>query len=432
MRTNIYILAHGAFILSLFLIVGCANRHSRQPVWVFFPIESQEHSGKVYISEFPESVDFYFCASNFVPDNATLTEIVENRSDVIPFSAHKIVPEEINTVVFIEDCSGSMVNNIHIADSIIHSAVRYFPNSKVGLIRIGKSAIWAQPPIDAENFYYLYLDSLKYPKPNGTSLAEGLTIAAEDSANMPSLIIVLADGSVSMTQKLSRTIEKISSMKIPIVSLQVDGDNSDALRKISARTNGYFSSVEENSIEEIVFGGWHIEYSPFISDTNGAEHTIILRWESHRRIAKYTAPGTPKKKEIETAERTIPPELITGIRIPFMMPDNAYPISETEFVLDSLVQLINTSDLPGNAVLRVDGYTCDLGTREHNYELSLRRAKVVANYVRQNAKIPIKFEIYGHGEDDPLMPNTSERNRMVNRRAEARIVFTDAGSRVQK
>ncbi len=64
--------------------------------------------------------------------------------------------------------------------------------------------------------------------------------------------------------------------------------------------------------------------------------------------------------------------------------------------------------------VKIVGYACDLGAEAYNLELSKKRAQAVAKILGHHT-----FEISNlsyKGESEPLVPNTTESNRMKNRR----------------
>lgn len=67
--------------------------------------------------------------------------------------------------------------------------------------------------------------------------------------------------------------------------------------------------------------------------------------------------------------------------------------------------------------IRVEGHTDDLGSAEHGYDLSRRRAAAVTKVLRPRLS-GFDFSVVGKGEDEPRVPNTSEENRQLNRRVE--------------
>ena len=71
----------------------------------------------------------------------------------------------------------------------------------------------------------------------------------------------------------------------------------------------------------------------------------------------------------------------------------------------------------GPGAVTITGYTDDLGSAASGLTLSRRRAEAVAKVLRRDlpaAQFP--FTVVGRGEADPAVPNTSERNRKINRR----------------
>jgi len=72
--------------------------------------------------------------------------------------------------------------------------------------------------------------------------------------------------------------------------------------------------------------------------------------------------------------------------------------------------------------LKIEGHTCNRGTSQHNLKLSQRRAQSVADYLKKQGISPIRLEVRGYGERDPLVSNTSESNRRVNRRVEFSVI----------
>ena len=428
-------------VAAMALFVGCSRQHSCPGIF-FYPVEVKEHKVDVNISHFPDNVQLFFCSENFAPENAMLTEIVDGKGIGESFSASRIIPDTLKYVIFIEDCSGSMLEHITKANYIIYSIAKYFGDVNIGLVRVGKHSLWAQNPIEAPDFLKIKLDELEYPKPNGTSLAEALKAALDTIQTAPALIVLIADGSIAEQAYLWAQVETAILRKIPIVAMQMDGKENPILQRMSRITNGFFTTSDGTSLEEVIFGGWYVRYSPGIADTNGVEHHVVLRWGSHKRIGAYKAPGTPpspiqyveSEPDIEQTPELpiIPAELIVGMRIPFVFADNIKLISPTRMSLDSLVGLIEKAPLPEGTIIRIEGYTCNLGERKHNYDLSVRRAKATALYIRSRCNQGVKYEIVGHGEDDPLMPNTCEANRKANRRSEVRLILPNQEIRVQR
>jgi len=70
-----------------------------------------------------------------------------------------------------------------------------------------------------------------------------------------------------------------------------------------------------------------------------------------------------------------------------------------------------------NTIVQIAGFTDSKGSYEYNYQLSLRRAQSVANYLRS---LGVRNRIYvkGCSYNKPLVPNKTEAQRALNRRVE--------------
>ena len=67
---------------------------------------------------------------------------------------------------------------------------------------------------------------------------------------------------------------------------------------------------------------------------------------------------------------------------------------------------------------KVAGHTDDRGSEAHNIELSRRRAEAVRGYLVQAGVERGRLDIEAHGENAPLMSETSDYARQMNRRVE--------------
>ncbi len=80
--------------------------------------------------------------------------------------------------------------------------------------------------------------------------------------------------------------------------------------------------------------------------------------------------------------------------------------------------------------IRIEGHTCDLpvSSRRYpsNWELSTSRATNVVRYLIEHKEIPTdRLSAAGYADSKPLLPNTSEVNRAMNRRVD--IVILKSG-----
>lgn len=64
----------------------------------------------------------------------------------------------------------------------------------------------------------------------------------------------------------------------------------------------------------------------------------------------------------------------------------------------------------------VEGHTDDLGGEAYNQKLSQFRAEAVRNYLVSKGISPSRIQAIGKGQLEPVIPNTSDENRAMNRR----------------
>jgi OOP family OmpA-OmpF porin len=72
--------------------------------------------------------------------------------------------------------------------------------------------------------------------------------------------------------------------------------------------------------------------------------------------------------------------------------------------------------------LIIEGHTDNVGKKESNMSLSLRRAKKVADYLIKNGIASSRIETIGFGPTRPAATNSSEQGRTLNRRVEFRLI----------
>ncbi len=68
--------------------------------------------------------------------------------------------------------------------------------------------------------------------------------------------------------------------------------------------------------------------------------------------------------------------------------------------------------------IKIDGYTCNLGSENHNLVLSLDRSKAIKEYLITRNVDANHVTVEGYGESEPVTSNTTEEGRSQNRRVE--------------
>jgi OmpA-OmpF porin, OOP family len=94
-------------------------------------------------------------------------------------------------------------------------------------------------------------------------------------------------------------------------------------------------------------------------------------------------------------------------------------IQEESEKIKELSDMLKTNP---NLCLRITGHTCNWGTHRNNLRVGLRRANSVrAKLIVQGASSN-QLTTESKGDNEPLVPNTSEANRKKNRRVEIKVV----------
>lgn len=91
--------------------------------------------------------------------------------------------------------------------------------------------------------------------------------------------------------------------------------------------------------------------------------------------------------------------------------------------LDVVGNIMNSPEL-SNTKFNISGFADSTGKAKRNRTLSKKRANSVKNYLVRNAGVPgFRLKSSGYGSAMPLLPNTTSRNKRINRRVEISPVF---------
>jgi len=101
---------------------------------------------------------------------------------------------------------------------------------------------------------------------------------------------------------------------------------------------------------------------------------------------------------------------------------NNVPFAKNSYFLDSAgIKVANEAlealkEFPTDTVV-VEGHTCDVGDGTYNHVLGLRRAQAVVDYLVDQGIDASRVGVKSYGETQPAVPNDTEPNRALNRRA---------------
>jgi outer membrane protein OmpA-like peptidoglycan-associated protein len=117
-------------------------------------------------------------------------------------------------------------------------------------------------------------------------------------------------------------------------------------------------------------------------------------------------------------------EMHVGMKNIIEQPIGDYSSSQTDPTPDQKTDMdrkvVLLKQNPSFRVICV-GHTCDLGREEVNERISRARAEKAKNYLVQQGIEESRISVLGEGSRYPLVPNTSEKNRRINRRVEILI-----------
>ncbi len=111
--------------------------------------------------------------------------------------------------------------------------------------------------------------------------------------------------------------------------------------------------------------------------------------------------------------RLVMPGSITFQTNSYNLRDDFYP------TLNSVAEVLAKY---GETTLRVTGHTDNTGSRQHNQQLSERRAGSVADYLATRDVSRSRILSQGMAFDQPVADNSSEQGRAQNRRVELHIL----------
>ncbi len=114
-----------------------------------------------------------------------------------------------------------------------------------------------------------------------------------------------------------------------------------------------------------------------------------------------------------------------GDNIRLIMPSNiTFDVNQSSVragfygTLDSVAKVLAEFD---ESILQVAGHTDSTGNDNYNYELSVKRASSVADYLASREVERKRLKVIGYGESRPIASNDSKAGQAQNRRVELLI-----------
>lgn len=139
---------------------------------------------------------------------------------------------------------------------------------------------------------------------------------------------------------------------------------------------------------------------------------------------KDKCPGTPRWTPVDDVGCPKPeppkPAPVEAIKPQLLAVTVNFPLNSAALdgnAKEKLDALANAMQADPELTVKVGGHACDLGSDAYNQKLSERRAVAVKGYLVGKGIADTRVMTVGLGETQPLMANTSELNRVQNRRA---------------
>jgi OOP family OmpA-OmpF porin len=123
---------------------------------------------------------------------------------------------------------------------------------------------------------------------------------------------------------------------------------------------------------------------------------------------KDRCPGTPSGAKVNAEGCWIIGRIYFDLDSARIRPDAIPVLEEVAMVLKKNPSL----------KMKIDGFTCNLGSEQYNLKLSDRRAKAAKEWLVNQGISRDRFSPEGHSYHMPISPNDSESHRKLNRRVE--------------
>jgi outer membrane protein OmpA-like peptidoglycan-associated protein len=124
-------------------------------------------------------------------------------------------------------------------------------------------------------------------------------------------------------------------------------------------------------------------------------------------------------KIVEKTVMVVENQSTQGVNLKIEFDLESYTIRrESVSLLDELGKALTGDKLEGKNIF-IKGHTDSDGSDNYNLKLSLNRGLSVKQYLIANFEIaPTRLKVVGYGESMPLVPNTSNAKKQLNRRVE--------------
>lgn len=126
-----------------------------------------------------------------------------------------------------------------------------------------------------------------------------------------------------------------------------------------------------------------------------------------------------KEEEVKEVGKLNPEVFEKDIKFDFESSNKESSTIESNPALDKIAAYLVANP---NKRIRLEGHTCNMGSDEVNRRYSLQRANTVKDYFMNKGVKGNQMEVKAMLDSEPLVPNTSIKNRQQNRRVELEMI----------
>jgi len=212
--------------------------------------------------------------------------------------------------------------------------------------------------------------------------------------------------------KLAEKFKRASYVKGTVKDATNQQNLSAEIELIDLKTN----KVVEKTISDAITG----QYTAVLP--NGSQYGLFINKKEYffkSLTFNFSEKTEADGKTIDILLDPIKKDVKTVLNNIFFDSGKAELRPESFTELDKLqLLLVQNSSLQ----VEISGHTDDVGKDTENQLLSEKRALAVANYLTQKGINPQQIKVKGYGKTKPIVPNTSDENRQINRRIEMSIL----------
>lgn len=179
----------------------------------------------------------------------------------------------------------------------------------------------------------------------------------------------------------------------------------------------------------------HSTSSPDFRVYTGVNWTPV----EEKKVAKKKKPIPPPPVVVNKVVKKVIVVKPAAVRQPdeqIVLRDVLFPFNSSE--ISHSAALRSLSDLgrlitgpKGLEKLIIEGHTCAIGKDQYNYELSVKRANAIKDWLVKQYRIePAKIIAVGFGESRPIASNSTPSGRRLNRRVEFKVYHVHSNSKV--